>query len=316
MKNILNVTSSPHIKHPDTTMGIMLDVVIALLPAAVFGCVLFGWRAIVALVTCVAVAVLSEYLWNKILKKPCTVDDLSAVVTGLILGMNLPSHIPLWMAAIGSVVAIIVVKQMFGGIGCNFANPAMAARIVLMVSFPVAMTVYREPLNVDVVTSATPLTYLFEGGEGMPTLKNLFFGFHSGCIGETSSFLLLLGGLYLVARRVISPIIPVCFIGTVAFASLISGDNVSIAVFGGGLMLGAIFMATDYTTSPTTPLGKAVFGVGCGLIAFVIRKFAALPEGVSYAILIMNILVPYINRYTLKKPFGFVKPLKEGKADA
>ncbi len=312
MKSILNVTSSPHIKHPDTTSGIMLDVVTALLPACAFGCVLFGLRALAVLVTCVAAAVLSEYLWNKLLKKPQTIGDLSAVVTGLLLGMNLPSKLPLWMAAIGSVVAIIVVKQMFGGLGCNFANPAIAARIVLIVSFPAFMASFTEPTT-DAVTSATPLAYLSSTGEAMPTFKNLFFGLHSGCIGETASFLLILGGLYLILRRVISPIIPVCFIGTTALLSLIAGDNVGIAVFGGGLILGAIFMATDYTTSPTTNLGKLIFGIGCGLLTFIIRRFAALPEGVSYSILIMNILVPYINKLTLKKPFGFVKPQKEVK---
>ncbi len=313
MNCILNVTSSPHIKHPDTTSGIMLDVIIALLPACAFGCILFGLRAFLVLLVCVITAVAGEFIWNKALKKPNTIGDLSAIVTGLLLGMNLPSRIPLWMAAIGSVIAIIIVKQMFGGIGCNFANPAITARIVLLVSFPSAMTSFFAPIT-DTITSATPLTYLsLSSAENMPTLKNLFFGFHSGCIGETSAFLLLIGGAYLILRRVISPIIPFCFVGTVALATLISGDNLAISVFGGGLMLGAIFMATDYTTSPTTPLGKVVFGIGCGLITFVIRKFAALPEGVSYSILLMNILVPHINKLTLKKPFGFIK---EGKADA
>lgn len=317
MKNILNVTSSPHIKHPDTTNGIMLDVIIALLPACVFGCILFGFKALAILVTCVATAVLCEFLWNLILKKPNTIGDLSAVVTGLLLGMNLSSELPVWMAAIGSAVAIIVVKQMFGGIGCNFANPAIAARIVLLVSFPGAMTRFAEPVS-DTVTSATPLANLGETvAESLTplTLKNLFFGMHSGCIGETSAFLLIVGGLYLVMRRIISVEIPLSFIGTVALLSLISGGSISIAVFGGGLMLGAIFMATDYTTTPVTRLGKLIFGIGCGVITFVIRKFAASPEGVSYAILLMNILTPHINRFTLKKPFGLVKPQKEVKAD-
>ncbi len=313
MKSLLSVTSSPHLKHSDTTAGIMLDVIIALLPTSVFGCILFGWRAATVLITCVAMAVLSEFLWNLILKKPNTIGDLSAIVTGLILGLNLPSHTPLWIAAIGSVVAIVVVKQMFGGLGFNFANPAMAARIVLLVSFPSHLTVFTEPVS-DTVTSATPLAFV-SVAEGAPTLKNLFFGLHSGCIGETSAFLLIIGGLYLIIRGVIHPVTPVCFVGTVALLSLIAGDNISIAVFGGGLMLGAIFMATDYTTSPTTPLGKMIFGIGCGVLTFVIRKFAALPEGVSYSILLMNILVPYINSFTLSKPFGFVKPVKEGKAN-
>ena len=310
MKEMLTVTSSPHIKRPDTTRGIMSDVVIALAPAATYGCILFGLRALAVLITCVGVAVLSEFLWNKALKKPNTIKDMSAVVTGLLLGMNLPPTLPLWQAAIGSVAAIIVVKQMFGGLGHNFANPAIAARIMLLVSFPAAMTRFTEPVS-DAVTSATPLA----GTAGALSFKTLFFGMHAGSIGETSAFLLIVGGLYLVIRRVITPVIPVCFIGTVALLSLIAGENVMLSVFGGGLILGAVFMATDYTTSPTTPLGKAVFAVGCGIITFVIRKFGSLPEGVSYSILLMNILVPHINRFTLSKPFGFEKVKEAAKSE-
>lgn len=312
MSKILNVASSPHLRHPDTTQGIMLDVIIALLPAAVFGCVIFGWRSAAVLAVTTASAILFEFLWNLIFKKPQTVGDLSAIVTGLILGMNLPSTIPFWMAIIGSFIAIIIVKQFFGGIGHNFANPAITARIALMVSFPAAMTKYVTPLAVDTVTSATPLAAIYGDATSTTTLKEAFFGLQSGCIGETSAFLLIVGGLYLVIRRVINPVIPACFIGTVALASLIAGQNVGLAVFSGGLMLGSIFMATDYTTSPTTNWGKVIFGIGCGLITFVIRQFASLPEGVSYSILLMNILVPYINRLTERKPFGFIK-VKEGK---
>ena len=310
MKEILTAASSPHILHPDTTRGIMSDAVIALAPAAVYGCILFGWQAAAVLAVCIITAVASEFLWNLALKKPQSVGDISAVVTGLLIGMNLPASIPLWQAAIGSVAAIIVVKQMFGGIGCNFANPAIAARIILLVSFPGSMTKFTEPVS-DIVTSATPLA----AESGTYTLKSLFFGMHPGSLGETSAFLLIVGGIYLLLRRVISPVIPLCFIGTVAVLSLISGEDLAVSLFGGGLMIGAIFMATDYTTSPTTALGKAVFGIGCGLITFIIRKFGALPEGVSYSILLMNILVPYINRYTLSKPFGFLKPSKEETAN-
>lgn len=310
MKEMLAVSSSPHIKRPDTTRGIMSDVVIALAPAATYGCILFGLRALAVLITSVGVAVLSEFLWNKALKKPNTIKDMSAVVTGLLLGMNLPPTLPLWQAAIGSVAAIIVVKQMFGGLGHNFANPAIAARIILLVSFPASMTRFTEPVS-DAVTSATPLA----GTAGALSFKTLFFGMHAGSIGETSAFLLIVGGLYLVIRRVITPVIPVCFIGTVALLSLIAGENVMLSVFGGGLILGAVFMATDYTTSPTTPLGKAVFAVGCGIITFVIRKFGSLPEGVSYSILLMNILVPHINRFTLSKPFGFEKVKEAAKSE-
>lgn len=310
MKELLTVASSPHIKRPDTTRGIMSDVVIALAPAATYGCILFGLRALAVLITSVSVAVICEFLWNKALKKPNTIKDMSAVVTGLLLGMNLPPTLPLWQAAIGSAAAIIVVKQMFGGLGHNFANPAIAARIILLVSFPASMTRFTEPVS-DAVTSATPLA----GTAGTLSFKTLFFGMHAGSIGETSAFLLIVGGLYLVIRRVITPIIPVCFIGTVALLSLISGESVMLSVLGGGLILGAVFMATDYTTSPTTSLGKAVFAVGCGIITFVIRKFGSLPEGVSYSILLMNILVPHINRFTLSKPFGFEKVKEAAKSE-
>ena len=303
MKDMLTVSSSPHLKHPDTTSGIMLDVIIALAPAAIYGCILFGIRALLLIFTCIISAVLAEYIWCKLLKKPVSIGDLSAVVTGLLLAMNLSSAVPICIAAIGSAVAIIVVKQMFGGLGFNFANPAITARIVLLVSFPSYMAEFLEPVMYDAVTSATPLVR----EAGAYTFNELFFGMHGGCIGETSAFLLIVGGLYLILRRVINPIIPVCFIGTVALFSLIFGENVIQQVFGGGLILGAIFMATDYTTSPTTNKGKLIFGIGCGLLTFVIRRFASLPEGVSYSILLMNILVPYINKATLTKPFGVRK---------
>ncbi len=304
MRDLLKVNSSPHIRHEDSTRGIMFDVIIALLPSAIFGCILFGLRAAAIIATTIAVAVGAEALWNLLLHKKQTVGDLSAVVTGLLIGMNLTSTTPLWIAAIGSVVAIIVVKQMFGGLGFNFANPAMTARIVLMVSFGQSVSKYVEPVSrtpLDAISSATPLA------ETAPAIsaKDLFLGMHGGAIGETSSFLLIIGGIYLVLRRVIKPIIPVTFIGTVAVLSFIAGDGVKLAVFGGGLMLGAIFMATDYVTSPSTDLGKLIFGIGCGLITFVIRHFSPMAEGVSYAILLMNIITPHINKLTLSRPFGF-----------
>ena len=306
MSKLFKVTSSPHIRHEDTTRGIMLDVIIALLPAAIYGCILFGPKALFLILITTAVAVAAEAVWNLALHKEQTITDCSAILTGLLLGMNLSSETPLWIAAIGSLVAIIVVKQMFGGLGFNFANPAMTARIVLLVSFAGQMSNYVAPMEwwstgaVDAVSSATPLAQ-----ESAYTFKQLFFGMHSGAIGETSSFLLIVGGLYLMLRRVIKPIIPVCFIATVAILSLIAGNDLKLAIFGGGLMLGAIFMATDYVTTPTTNLGKLIFGVGCGIITFVIRQFGSLPEGVSYSILLMNILTPHINRLTLSKPFGF-----------
>lgn len=308
MGKLFKVTSSPHIRHEDSTRGIMFDVIIALLPAAVFGCILFGWKALLILITTIGTAIAAEAVWNILLKKPQTIGDFSAVLTGLLLGMNLSSKTPLWIAAIGSVVAIIVIKQMFGGLGFNFANPAMTARIVLLVSFAGKMSMYAEPMEwtagaADAISSATPLATA-----QTLSFTRLFFGMHSGAIGETSSFLLIVGGLYLISRRVIKPIIPVSFIGTVAIASLVANIftpvDLKSAIFGGGLMLGAIFMATDYVTSPTTNLGKLIFGIGCGLITFVIRQFSPLPEGVSYAILLMNIITPHINRLTLSKPFG------------
>lgn len=314
MSKLLKAASSPHIRHQDSTAGIMLDVFFALLPAAAFGCVIFGLKALWLLLTTIATAILAEYLWNLILKRPQTVGDMSAAVTGLLLGMNLSSTTPLWVAAIGSIAAIIVVKQMFGGLGYNFVNPALSARVILLVSFPSFMTKFNEPIS-DAVTSATPLAEA-----GSYNIKTLFFGMHPGCIGETAAFLLLLGGVYLVIRRVINPIIPLSFIGTVALlaavAGLASGEAdlgayVLKYVLSGGLILGAVFMATDYVTSPTANWGKLIFGIGCGIITFVIRRFASLPEGVSYGILIMNILTPLINRIPFSRPFGFVKEVKK-----
>ncbi len=322
MNNMLNVSSSPHIRHEDTTSGIMMDVVIALLPATIVGCMLFGLNAAFIVCTCVISSVLFEFLWNLILKKPQSVGDFSAIVTGLLLGMNLPPKTPLWIAVIGSFAAIIVVKQMFGGLGHNFVNPAMAARIILLVSFPSYLTTYLEPFTHKIVgeqgtiTSATPLAIPFETLKNGAdySLKEMFFGNKSGSIGEVSAMLLILGGLYLIIRKVIKPIIPVSFIGTVAVMTyLFYGFDLRITAFyllSGGLFLGAIFMATDYVTSPTTDLGKLVFGIGCGLITFAIRKWGSLPEGVSYSIIIMNILVPHINKLTARRPFG-VKGVKE-----
>ncbi len=301
MSNLLKASSSPHIRHIDTTSGIMFDVVLALAPAAVYGCIIFGLKAAFILLTTVICAIAAEFIWNLILKKPQTIGDMSAVVTGLLLGMNLSSNTPIWVAAIGSVAAIIVIKQMFGGLGYNFVNPALAARIILLVSFPSFMTKFSEPVS-DVISSATPLADL-----SGTSVKTLFFGMHSGSIGETSAFLLIIGGLYLIIRKVINPIIPLSFIGTVALLAAVSGENPLKYILSGGLMLGAIFMATDYVTSPTANLGKLIFGIGCGAITFVIRRFGSLPEGVSYGILIMNIMTPLINRIPFSRPFGYVE---------
>lgn len=308
MRDILTVSSSPHIKTSENTRDIMADVLIALTPAAIFGCLLFGIKAAILLAVSVVTAIVAELLWDLLLKKPISIGDCSAAVTGLLLGMNLSVKTPVFVAVIGSAVAIIVVKQMFGGLGHNFVNPAIAARIVLLVSFPKAMSSFADPFtqNISAVTSATPLAL----EKGATSLKNLFFGLHAGCIGETSAFLLLIGFGYLLIRKVVSPIIPLSFIGTVAVLNLFFGGDVLAQILSGGLMLGAIFMATDYTTSPTDKWGKLIFGIGCGAITFIIRKFGALPEGVSYSIILMNILVPHINKLTASRPFGYRKAAK------
>ncbi len=298
----MNISSSPHITSSENTSGIMLDVIFALLPATVCGIYFFGFHALLIIAVSVASAVVSEYIWCRAIKKEPSLRDLSAIVTGLLLALNLPPTLPLWMAAVGSAVAIIVVKQMFGGIGHNFANPAITARIVLMVSFPTAMTTFVDPFAaVDTVSTATPLS----GSQEVATdIAGLFFGNYPGCIGETSAILLLAGGAYLVLRRVITPHIPLAFMASAAVLALILGDDPIRTLLSGGLMIGAIFMATDYVTSPPNRLGKIIFGIGCGLITVIIRHFGNLPEGVSFSILIMNILTPHITRLTTPKPFG------------
>lgn len=308
----------------------MLDVIISLLPAAIVSVFYFGLHAFAVLATSIVSCVLFEYISRKIMKRSNTVGDLSAVVTGIILAFNLPSTLPLWMVVIGSFIAIVIVKQMFGGIGQNFVNPAMTARIILMVSFPTAMAHWVAPFagswSPDAVTAATPMAVLagVEGGDvsavadALPSLTGMLFGAHGGSMGEVCSLALIAGGFYLIIRKVISPIIPLCFIGTVAVFMLIAGKGslefTAYQLLGGGLMLGAFFMATDYSTSPLNKKGKIIFGIGCGLITSVIRIFGSLPEGVSFSIILMNILVPHIENLTLSKPFGFVKEKKGGKA--
>ena len=318
----LLVSASPHIHAPETTRGIMLDVILALLPALAAAIWLFGSRAAVLTAVCVGTAVLAEWLSRKAMKRPNTIGDLSAVVTGLLLALNLPATLPLWMAAVGSVIAIVVVKQMFGGIGQNFVNPALTARIILMVSFPTAMARWVAPFehawSADAVTQATPMASLAAGGnavsDSLPSLSQMLFGLHGGSMGEVCSLALLLGGAYLLIRRVISPIIPVAYLGTVALWMLAAGHGdltfVAYELLGGGLLLGAIFMATDYTTSPITAKGKWIFGIGCGIITSVIRLYGSLPEGVSFSIILMNILVPHIERLTKPRAFGAEKKAK------
>ena len=323
------VSASPHTHDGTTTRRIMLDVLIALLPTLIVAVIRFGFHALALAVVCVAVCVLAEYLSRLVMKRENTIDDLSAAVTGLILALNLPAGLPLWMAAFGSVIAIVVVKQFFGGLGQNFVNPAMTARIILMLCFASAMTTWPAPgstLWADGVTCASPLASLKEVTRGnlalndanLPSLPDMLLGARAGCMGETCSLALLAGGIYLLCRRVISPIIPVSFIGTVFVCMLLKTLDVQAALYeilSGGLFLGAIFMATDYATSPINPWGKLIFGIGCGLITVAIRLWGSLPEGVSYSIILMNILVPHIDTLTLARPFGVakVKKAKEAK---
>lgn len=301
----LHISTSPHIHRNKTTAGIMLDVIISLLPATVAGFIIFGLRALSVVLLCIGVCVISEFLFNKIVKKEDTTGDLSAVVTGLLLGLNLPAHTPLWQAAVGSIFAIIAVKCIFGGIGCNLVNPAITARVFMLISFT---ELSRASFPVDSVASATPLAV--EAGSE-PTLVDLFLGNVGGAIGETCKIALLLGGIYLMARGVISWVMPASFIGTVFVLSFLIKDFSLTAalyqVLSGGLIIGAFFMATDYVTSPATDKGKLIFGIGAGLLTVLIRFWGVYPEGVSFAILLMNILNPYINRWSRRKLFGGVK---------
>lgn len=315
----LTVSASPHLRSSRTTRSIMLDVIIALMPSLIAAVAIFGPRVLAVTATTVITCVLSEFVARKVMKRSTTIGDLSAVVTGVILAFNLPVGIPLWMAAIGSVFAIVVVKQFFGGIGQNFANPAITARIVMLLSFGSAMGNWTAPLSwkTDAVSTATPLA-LLKAGEALPSKLDMFLGLRGGCLGETCALALMLGGLYLMIRRVISPAIPLSFVGTVAVIMLIKGhgdlDFVAYELMGGGLLLGAIFMATDYSTSPLNTKGRIIFGIGCGLLTSVMRLFTQMPEGVSFAILLMNLLVPHIERLTVPKPFG--TPKKEKKEAA
>ncbi|MDE5576501.1 MAG: RnfABCDGE type electron transport complex subunit D [Oscillospiraceae bacterium] len=318
----LFVSPSPHRAADMSTSKIMLLVIIALFPSAMAGCVFFGPRAAAVLAVCIAACILFEALCRIIMKKEQTVGDLSAVVTGLLLGMNLPATVPFYVAVIGSFVAIVIVKQLFGGIGQNFANPAIAARIVLMLSFTSQMSGWVKPYwysaAVDAETSATPLAAEWlsytENGAAYKmapfTLSEMFWGETGGCIGETCAAMLILGGLFLIVTKVISPATPIAFIGSFALLTLLYTGSTAETLYGvlaGGLLIGAFFMATDYATTPLTTKGKIVFGIGCGLITFIIRSFGSFPEGVSFSILLMNLLTPYIDKLTKASPFGAKK---------
>ncbi|MFQ9987615.1 RnfABCDGE type electron transport complex subunit D [Neglectibacter timonensis] len=308
----LIVSSSPHFNGKKTTQNIMLDVIIALTPAMIASVILFGFRAMVVILTCIASCVLSEYICRRVMKRSQTVGDLSCVVTGILLALNLPVTINPLISVFGGVIAIVVVKQMFGGIGQNFVNPALTARIILMNSFPARMTHWTAAFDysatADAVTTATPLGILSEGSGGqLPSYLDMFLGKTGGCLGETCALAILIGGIYLILRRVISPVIPVTYLATAALFSFLFGRDPLFDLLSGGLMLGAFFMATDYTTSPLYFWGRVVFAVGCGALTLVIREFGSLPEGVSYSIILMNILTPLIERYIKPRAFGLVK---------
>lgn len=314
----LTVSSAPHLVGPISTQKIMAIVLIALIPAFISGIYQFGYRAALLTIVCVAACVLFEYLMNKILKKEQTVGDLSAVVTGVLLAFNLPAGLPYWIAIVGSFAAIVVVKQLFGGIGQNLVNPAVTARIFMFIAFATEMTTWptARGAHMDAVTSATPLGELAKGGADAVTASNwdLFIGNVGGCIGEVSALALLIGGVILLVTGVVSWHIPVSFLGTVAVLGFIWGgiDGAVFHLCAGGVMLGAFFCATDYVTSPTLPLGKIIFGIGCGLFTMLIRLFASYPEGVSFAILLMNILTPYIDRFCESRMYPMPKKAKGG----
>ena len=302
--NKLIVSPSPHDENFVKTHSIMLQVIMALMPALGVSIYIFGPRVVPLTAICVGSCILFEYVCRRLMKRDNTIGDMSAAVTGLLLAMNLPVTAPYWMAVVGSFVAIVIVKQLFGGIGQNFANPAITARIVLMVGFP-TINHWIKPLeyDYDAVSSATPLV-LAKKGEELPSYLDMFLGKTGGSLGETCALALLLGGLYLAARKIISLAAPLSFIGSLFILSWIAGDDPLYQILAGGVFLGAFFMATDYATTPITQKGKVVFGLGCGIITFVIRHFGSYPEGVSFSILLMNVLTPYIEELTRNKPFG------------
>ena len=327
MNNLYNVSTSPHARSLTTTNSIMRDVAIALIPASLFGIYNFGIRAFLIIITCITTCLLTEYIWEKLMKKPITTADYSAVVTGLLLALNLPSSVPLWIPTIGSIFAILVIKQLYGGLGQNFMNPALGARCFLIISFAKIMSDFSVPaidksstvpemfqfiqngaIALDGVSGATPLTAL-KSGEAVNVL-DMFIGNIGGTIGETSAIALILGALYLFARKVITWRIPITYLLSFSFYVIVFGGEgfhlefLMAQLFGGGLLLGAFFMATDYVTSPITRTGQIVYGVVLGLMTGVFRFLGASAEGVSYAIIFCNLLVPLIEKVTFPRMFG------------
>lgn len=309
------ISSSPHFKSNNSTTKVMALVLLALLPTTVVGCVYFGLSAVLVVLVGVISAVLAELICQKIMRQRVTISDLSAAVTGLLVALNLPSTTPLWMVALGSIVAIVVAKQLFGGLGKNFANPALVGRIVVTLCFTEATSKYILPFTsgVDAVAGPTLLSQI-SAGEKLPELWDVFLGLQGGCIGEVCSLALIVGGIFLVATKTISPAIPLSYIASTFVMTALLGHNPVYSILSGGLLLGAIFMATDYVTSPMTLKGKIIFGIGCGVITAVIRIFGSNAEGVSYSILFMNVLTPLIDKATLlKSPFAVYKSAKGDK---
>ena len=313
MANKLIVTAAPHITSPDSTQKIMQRVCIAMVPTLIASVIIFGIQALILTAVTVAACVLFEYGYCKLMGREIPVDDFSAVVTGMLLAFNLPATLPWWMGVVGAFIAIVIVKQLFGGLGYNFANPAIVGRIALAMGFASKMASYPKPASaVDAFASATPLAA--QAGGGVQTYLTLLMGNHGGVLGETCALTILVGGIYLIATKVISPVIPVTYLGTVAVLSLVAGKDPVYQLLSGGLMLGAFFMATDYVTSPTTNKGKLVFGLGLGIVTCAIRFLGTMNEGVSFAILLMNLLVPYIDVLTRQELLGVAKVKKGGAA--
>ncbi len=313
------VSGTPHVRSKESIQSIMRDVIIALVPASVMGIYYFGLRALMLMVAAIVSAVFFEWLYQKLMKKPITINDLSAVVTGLLLAMNLPAAAPVWVAIVGSAFAIIFAKQLFGGLGQNFINPALAGRAFLLASYPTEMTSWTSSGNfgVDAVAVATPLAQLKGGVMPDASFTDVLVGNVGGCLGETCAIALIIGGVYLIAKHVINWKVPVIYIATVfVLTALIGRKGLRVPVyeiFAGGLMLGAFFMATDYASSPVTSRGQIIFALGCGLLTTLIRIFGGYPEGVSYSILIMNLTVPLIERLTEPTIFGALPKVKEAK---
>lgn len=327
--NNMLLSSSPHVYTGVTPRKLMLSVIIALSPVSVYGVVLYGVHALLVIVVSIATAVLSEAAFRAVTKQDVRIGDLSAVVTGLLVALISPPSVPLWMVALGSFAAIVLAKEFFGGLGANPFNPALIGRAILLMSFPAAMTTWHVPFKglLDATTGATPLNVVKMGGtiadvgagfvqnslSSVPdyssTLWTLFVGNRAGCIGESSILLILVGFIFLLALRVVSFITPLAMVGTAFLASWLLGMDPVFGILSGGLLFGAVFMATDYSSSPVTPLGKAIFGAGAGLITVIIRRFGGYPEGVTYAILIMNAVAPFMDKLRVKK-YGFVPPAK------